>query len=581
MRSGAEFFLQPNGSAQRRYEALRAYFVHEMPAAQVADQFGYSTASVHQMATLLRRGKLSLFAESRPGPKGPRKATGELRDRVLVLRAAQHSVSEIAEALAAQGMPVSAQTVWQILSAEGLPRLPRRDDSHRGSPSRLAGIKAGPASGWPADTALACDHAGLLLLFPAMAELGLFDLVVSCGYPSTRVLSAWQSIATLLLAKCARRARTHHLGALVDDLGLAAALGLTALPKATHLGSYSYRARRESNQRLLTGLVRALRTLRLATGQAGFNCDFHAIRHHGEDPSHGHGDGVLERHYVPKRSQRTRAVLTFFAQDHASTEMVYANAEITKAEQAREIIAFADYWQAATGEDPGLLVFDSQLTTYTVLDELTARGIAWLTLRQRGRTELARLAALPATAWKHPTIDRSGRYRRPHLHEDMITLKGIDTKVRQIAIRNIGRDEPTLLITNELTTPAKDLFARYAERMLIENELDAYLGGFHLDALSSAVPLNVDLDTTLTVLAGNLYRLLARQLPRYATATPDTIWRHFLDTGGTLHFTDTTVTCALNLRSHHPVLIDAGYADLNTPIPWWNGRTLRFRFPPR
>jgi transposase len=581
LRPGAEFFFRPSGSAQRRYEALRAYFVQEMPAAQVADQFGYSTASVHQMATLLRRGKLSLFAESKPGPKGPRKATGALRERVLVLRAGQHSVSEIAEALAAEGMPVSAQTVWQILSAEGLPRLPRRDDSHRGSPSRLAGIKAGPVPRWPADIALACDHAGLLLLFPAMAELGLADLVASCGYPSTRVLSAWPSIATLLLAKCARRARVHHLGALVDDLGLAAALGLTALPKATHLGSYSYRVRRESNQKLLTGLVRALRTLGLATGEAGFNCDFHAIRHHGDDPSHGHGDGVLERHYVPKRSQRTRAVLTFFAQDHTSTEMVYANAEITKAEQAREIIAFADYWQAATGEDPGLLVFDSQLTTYTVLDELTARGIRWLTLRQRGRTELARLAALPTSAWRHVTIDRSGRYRRPHLHEDMITLKGIDAKVRQIAIRNIGRDEPTLLITNELTTPAKDLFARYAERMLIENELDAYLGGFHLDALSSAVPLNVDLDTTLTVLAGNLYRLLARQPPRYATATPDTIWRHFLDTGGTLHFTDDTVTCTLNLRSHHPVLIDAGYADLNVAIPWWNDRTLRFRFPPR
>jgi len=163
----------------------------------------------------------------------------------------------------------------------------------------------------------------------------------------------------------------------------------------------------------------------------------------------------------------------------------------------------------------------------------------------------------------------------------MIALKGIDAKARQIAIRNIGRDEPTLLITNELTTPAKDLFARYAERMIIENELDAYLGGFHLDALSSAVPLNVDLDTTLTVLAGNLYRLLARQLPRYALATPDTIWRHILDTGGTLHITNEAITCALNLRSHHPVLIDAGYADLNIAIPWWNDRTLRFRFPPR
>jgi len=139
----------------------------------------------------------------------------------------------------------------------------------------------------------------------------------------------------------------------------------------------------------------------------------------------------------------------------------------------------------------------------------------------------------------------------------------------------------TLLITNDLTNPGKDLFTRYAERMTIENELDAYIAGFHLDALTSAVPLNVDLDTTLTVVAGNLYRLLARRLPRYQTATPDTIWRHFLDTTGTLHITDTGITCALNLRSYHPILIDAGFADLETPIPWWEGRTLRYRFPPR
>jgi hypothetical protein len=34
------------------------------------------------------------------------------------------------------------------------------------------------------------------------------------------------------------------------------------------------------------------------------------------------------------------------------------------AEQVAEIIAFADYWKQATGAEPGLLVFDSQLTTY-------------------------------------------------------------------------------------------------------------------------------------------------------------------------------------------------------------------------
>jgi hypothetical protein len=575
MRPGSDYFLRPAGASQRRYEALRAYFVEEMPASEVADRFGYSTASVHQMATVLRAGRMSLFADARPGPKGPRKATGQLRQRVLALRAAGHSVTEIATALTAEGLPVSAQTTWQILDAEGIGRLPRRDEGRRGPPARLDAVQAAKLPGWPAaDTALGCDHAGLLLLFPAMAQLGMHELVQSAGYPSTRALSSWQSAGTLLLAKCARRPRVHHAGSLTDDEGLAFTLGLTSLPKATHLGTYSWRVRRESNHKLLSGLVAALRPLGLATGEAGFNCDFHAIRHHGDD-------AVLEKHYVPRRSQRTRAVLTFFAQDHASTEMVYANADITKAEQAREIIAFADYWQHATGSDPGLLVFDSQLTTYKILDELTGRGINWLTLRQRGKNELAQLAALPAAAWKTVTIARTGRYRRPRLHEDMVKLTGVSAKVRQIAIKNIGRDEPTLLITHDLATPARDLFARYAERMTVENELDAYIGGFHLDALTSGVPLNVDLDTTLTVVAGNLYRLLALKLDRYQNATPDKIWRHFLDATGTLHITSTDVTCALNLRSHHPVLIDAGFADLEVPIPWWDGRTLRFRFPPR
>lgn len=76
------------------------------------------------------------------------------------------------------------------------------------------------------------------------------------------------------------------------------------------------------------------------------------------------------------------------------------------------------------------------------------------------------------------------------------------------------------MLTNALTTPAKDLFARYPKRMTIENELDAYISGFHLDALSSALPLNVDLDTTLTVVAGSLYRMLARKLPQLRDRHP-------------------------------------------------------------
>jgi transposase len=573
MRSGAEYFVAPSDASQRRYEALRAYFVEGRAAHQVAEQFGYSTASVHQMASELRGGRATFFRDSKPGPKGPRKS-GRIRDQVLALRAQDFSVEQIAAAIAAAGTPVSAQTVWSILAAEGLERLPRRPTTERDGPARLDPVKARVLPGWPSDTQLSCDHAGLFLLVPGIVQLGLPELISAAAYPSTSVLSSWHSLGALLLAKCARKARVSHTDALSDDAGLGLLLGLTALPKATHLCSYSYRVRRQSNEELLAGVVRRLRELGLATGEQGFNLDFHAIRHHGADTQ-------LEKHYVPRRSQRTRAVLTFFAHDHASQEMVYANADLTKAEQAREVLQFADYWKDVAGQDPGLLVFDSKLTTYTVLDELSARGIPWLTLRERGPKLMQALAELPDSEWKTVRVERSGRYRSPQIHDQLTTIKGISNKVRQLAIRNIGREQPTLLITNAMTTTTKQLFARYAERMTIENELDAYIGGFHLDALSSGLPLNVDLDTTLTVIAGNLYRLLARQLPRYETATPDRLWRHFLDATGTIHTTDTTITVDLNLRTHHPVLIDAGLADHSTPIPWLEGRELRLRFPPR
>jgi len=573
LRAGAEYFSRPSEPAQRRYEALRAYFVDGLAASEVAARFGYSPANVHQMASDLRAGRAAFFRDSRPGPRGPRKAD-RVRDRVLALRAQDRSVEEIAAELTAVGTPVSAQTVWTILSAEGLERLARRPPGQRGAPPRLAAVKAQALRDWPAGTRVRCDHAGLFLLVPAIAELSLSQLASSCGYPSTTVLSAWHSLGSLLLHKCARTPRASHAHALADDPGLALLMGLTALPKATHLGSYSYRVRRSSSERLLGAVTGRLRELGLATGADGFNLDFHAIRHHGTDVP-------LEKHYVPARSQRTRAVLTFFAQDHASQEMVYANAELTKAEQAREVIAFADYWQQIAGQDPGLLVFDSKLTTYKVLSELTERGIRWLTLRERGQKLIADLEALPDTDWKKVRIDRVGRYREPEIHDALVKIKGINGPVRQLAVRNIGREHPTMLITNALDLTTKQLFARYAERMNIENELDAYIQGFHLNALSSGLPLNVDLDTTLTVIAGNLYRLLARRLTRYERATPDKLWRHFLDATGTVHATPDALTVELNIRTYHPVLIAAGLADQPTPIPWLNGRELRLRFPPR
>jgi transposase len=547
--------------------------VEGLSADEVGRRYGYSRATVYQLARELRAGRAEFFRSSKPGPKGPRKA-GRVRSRVLELRAAERSVGEIAAALAAAGTPVSHQTVFEILRSEGLERLPRRRGIERGAPPRTPPVKARALRSWPAPAELACEHAGLYLLVPAILRLGLRELVSAAGYPETAALSRWHSLGSLLLLKLARRARTSHADQLASDPGLGLSLGLTALPKATHLTSYSYRVRREANEALLGALGARLRELGLASGGEGFNVDFHAIRHHG-------AEAPLERNYVARRSQATRSVLAFFAQDHASREMVYANADVTKAERATEILRFCEFWEQLAGEPPSALVLDSQLTTHAVLSQLSARGVGWLTLRKRGEAELARLQAVPDSDWRRVRIERSGRYRRPELLDEPVAIKGIDHPVRQIAARNIGREEPTLLITNDREREHKELFARYAERMLIENELAAYISGFHLDALSSGLALNVDLDTTLTVLAGAVYRLFARDLPRYERATPARLHDDFVNTTGTLRITDDGVEVALATKTYTPVLLEAGISDIEAQVPWWQGRHLRFSFPPR
>lgn len=59
--------------------------------------------------------------------------------------------------------------------------------------------------------------------------------------------------------------------------------------------------------------------------------------------------------------------------------------------------------------------------------------------------------------------------------------------------------------------------------MNIEQRLAEAIRSFSLDALAVAVPLNVDLDVVLSVLAHTVCAALRRRLPGYHTATPDTV----------------------------------------------------------
>lgn len=73
--------------------------------------------------------------------------------------------------------------------------------------------------------------------------------------------------------------------------------------------------------------------------------------------------------------------------------------------------------------------------------------------------------------------------------------------LRQLVTTGLGREQPTVIITNERQATIRDLIGRYARRMTIEQRLAEIIRAFCADAPSSTVNLNVDLDIMLAVLA--------------------------------------------------------------------------------
>ena len=574
----AEFFTAPAQPNQRRYEALRAYFVERVSVAEAGERAGYTRASMASLLRDFRAGRVQMFAPpGRPGPKSaPRKDAA--RGRVTELRRQGLSVYEISARLAAEGTGLNRTGVGQILAEEGFGLLLRgpaaaasASPATAGRDTRLPAARVIDFDAFPAraETSLA----GLLLAVPDLIALDLPALVARAGYPGTAAIPPVSRILSLLALKLTATRRVSHAGDLLTDPASALFAGLSVLPKKSALTGYSYRLSHDHQQRFLAALDAKMIAAGLAASEeAIFGLDFHAVMHWGHDP-------VLEKHYVPARSQRSRSVLTFFAQDSGTHNLVYANAGISKATQHREAIAFCDHWKNVSGAGPKMLIMDQKVTTQAILGELDERGVKFATLRMRSPALVRHISALTARDFKTITLDRPGRYNKPRVAESAaVKLTSYPGTVRQLVVTGLGRDAPTVIITNDHDITTRALISQYARRMTIEQRLAEIIQAFSADALSSTVNLNVDLDIVLCVLAQALLAAFRARLgPGYAAATPDTLQRRFLDTPGTITSDGDTTTVIISRRAYSPVLRQSDLR-ADTIVPWWQGRRLRFQF---
>ncbi len=574
-----EWFTSPQQVNQRRYEALRAYFVDGLSYAQAGAQLGYTRWAMINLVREHRAGKLELSAPPRkPGPApGTAPAKDRARGRVIELRRQGLSSYEISRRLTAEDTPLNRTSAAEILAGEGSGRLLRRPEPE----ASISPVTPGRDTNWPAAAVidfstwparLDSTRAGLLLAVPDLVSLDLPALAAAAGYPGTRIIPAISWLLSLLALKLTRTRRVSHVDDLLADPAAALFAGLAVLPRKSALTGYSYRLSHAHQQNFLAALDRQMIAGGLATsGEAVSGLDFHAVMHWGRDPA-------LEKHYVPTRSQRARPVLTLFAQDTGTHNLVYANADLSKATQAREVIAFCDHWKAVTGKDPTMLIMDQKVTTQEVPGELDERGVKFLTLRMRSPALVKYINGLAGKDFTAITLDRPGPHNKPKVHEDpAVKLTSYPGTVRQLIVTGLGRDAPTVIITSDTAMKTRAVITQYARRMTIEQRLAEIIRAFCADALSSTVNLNVDLDVVLAVLAQALTAALRTRLPGYATVTPGTIQRRFLETPGHIITTPQAVTVRLERRAFSPVLRSADLPPA-TPVPWWGGRSIRYEF---
>ncbi len=569
-----EFFSRPSTTAHRHFEALRAFYHEGLRADEAAKRFGFSPAYFKKLRLEfnkeLKAGVAPFFQVKKMGPK-KRSTDEQVLAQIVALRKENYSIQDIRAVLDAQGKSLSLDAIDKILKAEGFAPLPKRTRRERLAIRVPAKIEAPACEAleWNDEEFFTERGAGPLVFLPLIEQLGIVPAIRDAGFAQTSVLSDVASVMSFVALKLLGNERLSHDSAYNLDRGLGLFAELNVLPKSGTLSTYSYRIQRASTRKLLAGLSRVFKDEQ--TEQGDFNLDFKAIAHWGDK-------SVLENNWVGARSRGMKSILALLVEDPATGLLSYSDAEIRHRNQSGAVLEFIDFWKQGRGVAPKMLIFDSRFTTYQNLNKLdkSDENIKFLTLRRRGKNLVKNANAIADDQWQMVEVEAEKRKRRQlRVHDGKCTLRHYEGDVRQVILTGHGRQTPAFLITNDFDIGVSQLIRKYARRWLVEQEIAEQVLFFHLNQLSSSIVVKVDFDLTISLLAHNLYRVLAKQLPGFERCTVSTISRDFLQNGARVQIEDRRVTVHLKKKTHLPILFELPWMKKETELSWM-GIAIRF-----
>lgn len=561
------FFTALKKISQKQYEALRALYLEGKSPKEVAKKFGYTLNSIYSLARDFRKKLESgqaysnIFVEEKPGRKAIAQ-DDEIYLLIVQLRKKYLSVDDIKSCLDALNKIVSIQFIHDVLKKERFSRLPRRTKKIREETrSNIADIKAMKSMLLQgSNESFYSSQVGILCFLLYINKLGIDKLIEKSDYPGTKTIPKINSILCFLALKLSNVRRYSSDDIWCMDRGIGLFAGLNVLPKAAWFSSYSHRVTREMNMKFLKGLNQLWFEHGLLSDTA--NLDFTTVPYWGDDNQH------LEKHWSGTRHQAIKSILAALVHDPDSGIITYGDTTSRNNSKDNVAVEFLDFYKESGG-NIRYLVFDSKFTTYENLRKLEDDQIKFLTIRRRGSNIIKKLNELPESSWITYTVPSSNGPRRVKAYEEKILPKRYGKELRQIAIKG-NRIKPALIITNDFDLKIEEVVRKYARRWLIEKGISEQVYFFHLNRVSSSMVIKVDFDLTMTILAHNLYKMLALDLSGFEKHTDVKLYEKFIENSGEVEIFDGEIKVKLKKKRNLPALLTAINQFKDCNMAWLN-----------
>ena len=578
--SVVQYFAKPVQPLHRQYLALRSFYYDEKTADDVAAAYGYTVQAVYAMARNFKKklesseenGAELFFQELKMGrPKQERNS--ELEEIIVSFRKKQLSVPDIKVLLDSKGYDVTEGFIYNVCDKNGFTRLPKRSRQYRQElleTSGYADVMTAPeaeVSRFMKSEKFASKGVGVLCFLPFIKAYGIDEAIERSSYPETIQIGKLNSILAFLALKLSDSKRYGQDDGWCMDRGLGMFAGLNVLPKTTWYGTYSSAIARKDNISFLKSLNRIFADHGFLSDTA--NLDFTAI------PCWGN-ESPFENNWSGKRGKAIISIQAALAQDPDSGILCYGDTTVKHDNQDGVILEFLDFYREGTGQEVKFVVFDSKFTTLENLGRINGKGIKFITIQRRCKTLNEKIDKIPTSQWKTTKIEKANHKSRTVRYcEDTTTNKLYgDGSLRQIFIKGSGI-KPATIITNCFNTKSADLIRKYSSRCLIENEIAEHIHFFHLNRNSSGIVVKVDFDLTMTILAHNLYRLLAAKLTGYSHCTAQTLFTSFIDNFGEIEVSEDVITVKMNRKRALPLLREC-LPEINDGYTWLGDKKLVF-----